>query len=167
MHPSFRRVSPAHDREPLLSLLCENAWPFHANPQPTADDVADMAIRTSDVDSFWIVVDDDLVGLVRLLDLDDLEHGSPLFDIRIATSHRGQGLGTIAVRWLTTHLFTEHPLLHRIEATTRVDNLAMQRVFDRCGYRREGELRDAWLSADGSRSDTLIYGITRPEWPTA
>jgi RimJ/RimL family protein N-acetyltransferase len=164
VNPSFRRVSPTQDGDELLRLLCGNAWPFHANPHPTPSDVAGMAIQTSDVDSFWIDVDGDLVGLVRLLDLADLEHGSPLFDIRIATSHRGQGLGTIAVRWLTSHLFNDHPELHRIEATTRVDNLAMQRVVERCGYRREGQLRDAWLSADGSRSDTLIYGITRPEW---
>ncbi len=52
----------------------------------------------------------------------------------------------------------------RIEATTRHDNTAMQKVFDRCGYRQEGRLVEAWVSADGSRFDTLIYAILRREW---
>jgi len=73
----------------------------------------------------------------------------------------------MAVRWLTSHLFNTYPPLARIEATTRHDNAAMQMVFDRCGYRQEGRLVEAWVSADGARSDTLIYAILRREWPRA
>lgn len=66
--------------------------------------------------------------------------------------------------WLTDHLFSTYLELDRIEATTRHDNLAMQRVFDHCSYRLEGRMLEAWANADGTRSDTLAYAILRREW---
>jgi hypothetical protein len=68
------------------------------------------------------------------------------------------------VDWLTSRLFTTYSDLHRVEATTRSDNAAMQAVFARCGHRREGTLREAWKNADGTRHDALVYAVLRPEW---
>jgi len=73
-------------------------------------------------------------------------------------------MGRFAVNWLTTYLFTIYPGLHRIEATTRSDNAAMQAVFARCGYRREGTMVEAWKNADGTRHDALGYAILRREF---
>lgn len=160
----FRRLSLPADTDALVELLCGNDWPFHGTPRLVPGDLENIELLTSDVDSYWIVEAGSRVGLIRLLDLGDVQHGSPLFDIRIATSHRGRGLGTLAVGWLTDHLFERFEVLHRIEATTRVDNTAMRRALERCGYRLEGQLREAWLGADGSRTDTMIYGIVRTEW---
>jgi RimJ/RimL family protein N-acetyltransferase len=160
----FRRLALPAEIDDVVELLCGNEWPFHGNPRLVPSDVEGIDLLTSDVDSYWITEAGSPVGLIRLLDLGDVEHGSPLFDIRIAASHRGRGLGTAGVRWLTNHLFERFEVLHRIEATTRIDNLAMRRVLERCGYRLEGQLREAWLSSDGSRTDTMIYGIVRSEW---
>ncbi len=121
--------------------------------------ISDAATR-----SFWVVDNRTVVGLVRLLDLDDVDDGSPMFDLRIASGHRGQGHGTAAVTWLSGYLFGEYPVLHRIEATTRNDNAAMIAVLNRCGYQQEGLLREAWKSRDGSRHDTRVYGLLRREW---
>jgi RimJ/RimL family protein N-acetyltransferase len=122
-----------------------------------------VAVVGDGMATFWMIEGDDRVGPIRLLDLYDLADGSPLFDLRIAGSHRGRGLGRGAVDWLTGYLFTTYPTLLRIEATTRGDNLAMHAVFARCGYRQEGRLLEAWTSADGTRHDTLIYAILRRE----
>ncbi len=97
------------------------------------------------------------------MDLADLEVGSPLFDLRIAEEYRGRGVGRYAVNWLTDHLFTTYPALHRVEATTRDDNVAMQAVFAHCGYRLEGRFVEAWMNGDGTRSDALSYAILRRE----
>ena len=94
-------------------------------------------------------------------------HGTARLTREQAASINISGIGTMTVRWLTSHLFSTYPLLTRIEATTRHDNAAMQMVFDRCGYRQEGRLVEAWVSADGARSDTLIYAILRRERPQA
>ena len=95
--------------------------------------------------------------------LDDVVDGSPLIDLRLAASDRGRGVGTAALGWLTDHLFDTYPELHRVEATTRGDNLAMQRVFERCGYRSEGRMVEAWRQPDGTRFDALAYAILRRE----
>jgi RimJ/RimL family protein N-acetyltransferase len=121
-------------------------------------------VAADDVATFWIRDDGQTIGMIRLLDLDQLDVGSPLFDLRKAENHRGCGIGRHAVHWLTGHLFGAYPILHRIEATTRDDNLAMQSVFTHCGYRLEGRLLEAWRNADGTRSDTLTYAILRREY---
>ena len=165
MSPTFARIA-LEDRDAVIEFLCAHEWPFHGCPHLTPDEAGDVVVVDDETASFWIRDNGEVVGLVRLLDLADLDDGSPLFDLRIATAHRGKGVGTAAVAWLSDHLFSEYPVLHRIEATTRGDNAAMQTVFDRCGYRREGVLREAWRSANGDRHDTLVYGLLRHEWLT-
>ena len=155
---------PAEQAE-VVAFLTSNIWPFHASSLLTAEDAAGVRVHESDVATYWIRESDETVGLIRLLDIDDLDDGSgsPLFDLRIAEQHRGRGLGCDAVRWLTHLLFTSYTRLHRIEATTRDDNFAMQTVFSRCGYRLEGRMAEAWLNADRTRNDALTYAILRRE----
>jgi RimJ/RimL family protein N-acetyltransferase len=152
------------DADTVVAFLTEHEWPFHGVPRLSPEAAAAVRVAADDMTSFWIRENGRIVGLIRLFDLDDLDNGSPLFDLRIATKHRSQGIGRFAVDWLTTHLFTTYPELHRIEATTRSDNAAMQAVFARCGYRQEGRMLEAWKNADGSRSDTLTYALLRREF---
>jgi RimJ/RimL family protein N-acetyltransferase len=133
----------------------------------TAEQAASITIVDQETASFWVRDADLPIGLIRVFELSDLAAGSPLFDLRLADTYRGRGIGPVAVRWLTSHLFGEHPGLMRIEVTIRHDNMAMQHVFDRCGYRQEGRLGEAWVHADGGRFDTLIYAILRREWPVS
>jgi RimJ/RimL family protein N-acetyltransferase len=151
------------DADEVVALLCGSEWPFHGTGRLTAEEAADVEFDGPATVSFWILDDGRRIGLIRVFDLDDLVNGSPLFDIRIATQHRGAGVGGQAVRWLTGHLFSTYPELHRIEATTRADNAAMQRALERAGWHREGQLREAWRSADGTRHDTLVYGTLRSD----
>jgi RimJ/RimL family protein N-acetyltransferase len=161
---TFEPVQWPSDAPAVAAFLTSSEWPFHGTAKLTSGQAASVAIADDDTASFWIRRASRAIGLIRLLDLSDVAEGSPLFDLRLADTQRGRGIGPIAVRWLTSHLFAEHPELMRIEATTRHDNTAMQRVLDRCGYRQEGRLVEAWVSANGSRFDTLIYAILRREW---
>lgn len=154
MSLSFDALVWPDDAEAAIVFLESSEWPYHGSPRRTGDDIA----------SFWIRADGRTIGLIRAFDLADLDVGSPLFDLRIAEGHRGQGVGRAAVTWLTDHLFTTHLELHRVEATTRDDNFEMQAVFHRCDYRLEGRMLEAWRNADGTRSDTLTYAILRREW---
>jgi RimJ/RimL family protein N-acetyltransferase len=168
MSVDFRHVVLPEDLPALAEFLCSNDWPFHMTPRLSPSEVVGLDFVIDDeCDSFWITDDGANVGLIRLFDLGDVEDGSPLFDLRIAESARGRGLGTTATVWLTTHLFHRFSVLHRIEATTRQDNAAMRRVLERCGYRLEGQLVEAWKNHDGTRSDTMIYGILRVQRPPA
>ena len=164
MNAAFNRVQLPGDDVVVVEFLTGHEWPFHSVPRLSADDVSGMDVSSSAADSYWISLDGERCGLVRLLDLDDVDDGSPVFDLRIAPEQRGRGLGRAAVEWLTAHLFRTYTALHRIEATTRHDNLAMQRVLDRCDFRLEGRLRESWRNQDGSHHDTLVYAILRSEW---
>ena len=161
---SFAPVDWPTDAEVVIDFLVGNEWPFHGTARLTRQQAATVAVSNEDVTSFWVRSEGHTVGLLRAFDLSDLASGSPLIDIRIVEDQRGKGIGTASVRWLTSHLLETYPELHRIEATTRHDNLAMQAAFATCGYREEGRLIEAWVSADGTRSDTLIFAILRREW---
>src|SRR5438067_1127135 len=57
----------------------------------------------------------------------------------LAPDQRGRGVGTTAHRLLTSHLF-DTTTAHRLCAFTEGDNVAEQRVLDKCGFVREGVL---------------------------
>ena len=96
--------------------------------------------------------------------MDDLDEGSPLFDIRILKDFQGKGIGQAAVKWLTSYLFEGWPSLNRIEGTTRVDNTSMRKVFHNCGYVKEGHYRKSWPAENGLLQDTVRYSILRADW---
>lgn len=81
----------------------------------------------------------------------------------LAASARGHGHITSAVRLLAGWAFAELQLA-RLELTTDPDNLASQRVAERCGFRQEGRLRSHMLILhSGQRRDSLIYGLLAGE----
>lgn len=164
---SFCAVELPGEMDAVVRFLCAHDWPLHSKTRLHPTDVLEMVFDGPDVASFWIADGHERIGLVRLLDLRDVGDGGdgcPLFDLRLASTERGRGVGQESVRWLTSRLFETHPLLHRVEANTRFDNIAMRRVLERCGYRAEGQLRETWMSGDGTRHDTMVYGILRREW---
>jgi RimJ/RimL family protein N-acetyltransferase len=148
---------PVSDLDELVRFLTGEEWPFHSNPRPDPSQ-----IRLGD-NTFWIVEGGVRLGLVRLLDLEDIaDGGTPLFDLRVTATARGRGVGEAAVRWLTEHIFTNYDT-NRIEGTTREDNHAMRRVFDKTGYVQEARYREAWPGQD-RRYDSVGYAILRREW---
>jgi RimJ/RimL family protein N-acetyltransferase len=70
---------------------------------------------------------------------------------------RGRGAATQAVTLLARWAFAELGLA-RLELTCGPDNLASQRVAERCGFTREGLLRSHVPFKD-ARRDSVIYGL--------
>lgn len=149
----------------LAGFLSGDEWPFHGTSRPSRETaegwLAAGRFTGPEVRTFWIRAADATAGIVTLRDLAD---PTPVFDLRLGSAHRGRGFGSATVRWLTDYLFTEFPEIRRIEGHTRRDNLAMQRVLERCGYVREAHHRQAWPSSDGSVHDSFGYAILRQDW---
>jgi RimJ/RimL family protein N-acetyltransferase len=163
MQLGYQRWAPA-DTGPLADFLTGDDWPFHSGGQSRDAVVAGAASGEYDSDSartFWITRRGDRVGLIHLWDLAD---PTPMFDLRIRAAHRGRGIGTHALTWLTEYVFSNFPQVTRIEATTRQDNVAMRRVMRRAGYAKESHYRDAWPGSGGTVHDAIGYAILRRDW---
>lgn len=87
------------------------------------------------------------------------ELGIALFD----EADRGKGFGREAIALLTEHAFSDLDA-GRVQGSTAVDNAAMRRVFEACGFRFEGVMRSFMERADGSaRDDYALYATTRAD----
>lgn len=77
---------------------------------------------------------------------------------------RGNGYMAPTVQMVARWAFTTLGLA-RLEATIDPDNIASQRVAERCGFRREGRLRSSTIFRQtGERRDSLIYGLVPDDW---
>jgi RimJ/RimL family protein N-acetyltransferase len=112
------------------------------------------------------------LALVSPTDDDDVFGGASLHAVELherraavgywlAAHGRGRGVATHATRLLARWGF-EHLGLERIELTCAPDNLASQRVAERCGFTREGVLR-SHMGFKGGRRDTVVYSLLPDE----
>lgn len=156
------------DRLALVELLTTNEFPFHVVPRPQRADVerrlASGSFDDEDHASFWL--DAAPVGRLGLVVLEDLTDDAPLFDLRLATEHRGKGWGVRALRAITAHVFLTMPAVNRFEGQTREDNLAMRRTFRAAGFVQEAHYREGWPVADGAPLGSVAYAILRRDWET-
>ena len=83
------------------------------------------------------------------------------FGIELIPDARGQGYGTEAQALLVDYLFATTDV-HRIEASTDIDNLAEQRSLEKAGLRREGVNRGAQFRA-GAYHDLIVFALLRED----
>jgi RimJ/RimL family protein N-acetyltransferase len=77
--------------------------------------------------------------------------------------HEGKGYASEAVRGVLGLLF-EILGAHRVRLECSEDNARSIRLAERCGFTREGHLRETKRRPDGSYSGDLIYGMLRKEY---
>jgi len=153
----------ADQRPSLIDFIAADTYPFNGTPRPTQEQVASWIDKGLYTETFWIIYDGTPVGVVQYQDASEV-HAE--IHIRLRTPFRGRGIGTPAIRWLTAYLFGTFPTKHRVEGWTRVDNIAMRRVFRACGYVKEAHLRLDFPVGDGSYMDKVGYGLLRADWET-
>ncbi|MCT2324558.1 GNAT family N-acetyltransferase, partial [Micrococcus luteus] len=167
MDVTFTPLDPAGaDRDALVALLTENAWPFHTRPRvtrPEAEKAVDGgAWEDEDHRTFWIEhPEHGRVGVVRLEDLTD---PTPLFDLRVAERFRGRGLGAQILTALTRRVFETMPTVDRFEGQTREDNVPMLRTFRRAGWVKEAHYRRGWPVDGGEPFASVAYAMLRQDW---
>jgi RimJ/RimL family protein N-acetyltransferase len=97
------------------------------------------------------------------ISLESVDHGNRAAELGywIRTDRAGRGLTTEAARALLAWGF-RHLDLHRVTAYTDAANAASARVLDKCGFRREGLVRQRTRAPGGWRDDVL-HGLLRGE----
>lgn len=88
---------------------------------------------------------------------DAIELGYQLYDDR----HAGHGYVTEAVQLLVDYLFGAKKE-HRIHLVIVPENLASQRIAEKCGFVLEGTVRGAFFN-DGRNQDVLLYSLLRTD----
>jgi len=77
--------------------------------------------------------------------------------------HQGKGYVTEAVMAALQFVF-EQLGAHRVRLECDDTNLKSSRVAERCGFMKEGHVRENRKNPDGSISGTLHYGLLREEF---
>ncbi len=80
--------------------------------------------------------------------------------VRLARACHGRGYGTEALRAMTRFCF-ENTELQRLWTQVDVRNAASQRILEKCGYTREGLIRQGKMVS--TWCDYYIYGILKTD----
>ncbi len=150
----------------LANWISGETWPFHVNNNPTYDDVVKRIENGDFIEpenrTFWIMLPDNPEPAALVI-LQELSDPTPVFDLRIKGEFRGKGLGRLILDELTRLVFTTTEK-HRMEGHTRADNIAMRRVFKKCGWVMEAFYRHSWPDAQGGFHDAVAYAILKSDW---
>lgn len=101
--------------------------------------------------------DDDGLGTIVLNDIDE-KNGTAQIHIKL-DKHigRNKGFGTDAIKSIVSYAFQEMRL-NCIYAEILEDNIPSQRLFTKCGFKKEGELR-ARVFKNGKYKALFSYSI--------
>jgi RimJ/RimL family protein N-acetyltransferase len=77
--------------------------------------------------------------------------------------HQGQGFISEAVKGVVRMLFKDMGA-HRVKADCNENNIRSWKLLERCGFTREGHLRQNKKSPDGSFHGDYLYAILRDEF---
>jgi aminoglycoside 6'-N-acetyltransferase len=102
-----------------------------------------------------------LIGDVALR-TDPVDASQAELGFTFAVAHQGHGYATEAVQTVVQYGFVGLAI-HRVFAQTDVRNLPAQRLLERLGFRKEGELRDSiWFK--GAWATDILYAQLESEW---
>jgi RimJ/RimL family protein N-acetyltransferase len=106
-----------------------------------------------------IEIGGEAVGSVGVTPFADVYRRSAEIGYWLAEELWGKGIATDAVRAATEHAFRTFDVV-RIQAAVFAWNPASMRVLEKCGYEREGWLRQSVIK-DGKLIDSVLYARIR------
>lgn len=101
------------------------------------------------------------VGNVRLIQIKPY-HNNYVLGILLHKDYRGKGFGYEAVMLVIKYSF-EIINMHRIQFVAVADNIAANKLYQKIGAIKEGELREAFYY-NGSYHNMIVYSILKSEY---
>ncbi len=164
------RAIEAEDSEMLLKLindpetekyLCGSSFPISSithNNWINSQAANDKILRCT------IVKKDDLHNSFGTVILSDINRQSGLghIHIKLLETARGQGIGFDAINTMLGYAFNEQRL-NCVIANVLLYNTASQKLFEKCGFLKEGILRNRAYK-NGKYEDVYSYSILKDEY---
>lgn len=128
-----------------------------------------VAAREAGTDRAYATVDlatGRIAGSTRLMRIDTAHRRLEIGWTFLGRTWQRTGVNAEAELLMLAHAFEELGM-NRVELLTDVRNAASRAAIARLGATREGVVRRHMVMRDGHVRDTVIFSLTRPEWPEA
>jgi RimJ/RimL family protein N-acetyltransferase len=171
-HVRLEPLHREHAAELFPVLHDEDIWRLFLLPMPRSVEETERFIATaleSQIlgESVAFITrrqsDGALIGSTRFLHIDRSNRTAEIGWTFLGRGGRRTAANTEAKLLQLTYLFDLGA--HRVWLQTDKLNERSQRAIERIGAKKEGEHRDDRLSHDGRIRTSVVYGITRDDWP--
>lgn len=157
------------DLADIHHLLVSNRWEYFLDPIVTEEGLKkrNETYFSSNENATLICRDETekLLGLIRFFEIENDETSSPDFTIYVDGKARNKGVGKRLLTEGVKHIFATYPHIRRIEATTRSDNIPMQKLFESIGFVKEAHYRKEWKNGEsGKFMDAFGYALLKDEF---
>ncbi|MBO1267484.1 GNAT family N-acetyltransferase [Arthrobacter cavernae] len=162
-------LSPWHANA-LFGFVDSEMWAGMAASQPhsTEELAALFASRLENPDMVPFAVtaqrSGELLGTTSLTDYSPRQERAEIGGTFIGRPYWGSHVNTASKHLLLSYAF-EVLDVHRVAFRCDTRNTRSANAIARLGAQYEGTLRGHRLAPDGSRADTAVFSILRPEWP--
>lgn len=106
--------------------------------------------------------EDTILGLISITSINQLNQSGVLHIMIGDKENQGKGIGYFAVTEMINHAFSNLNL-HRIELDVLTSNTVAQKLYEKCGFVKEGLRRKA-VYKHGEYVDMYIYAILREDF---
>lgn len=109
-----------------------------------------------------ILADGIAIGLIGLLGIDKKNSKAEFYIAIGETSYKGKGVAKQATQLLLKYAFEELEL-NRVYFFTETENIIVQKMFERIGFKQEGLLEEDILS-HGKLVSRYVYALLKKDW---
>jgi N-acetyltransferase len=106
-----------------------------------------------------------IIGSTRYMDIRPAEKGVEIGGTWYSPEFWGTNVNPEAKLLLLQHAFEDWGAI-RVQLKTDNNNKHSQNAILKLGAKFEGQLRNHMIRRDGTIRDSMMYSITREEWPT-
>ncbi|WP_155592577.1 GNAT family N-acetyltransferase [Lysinibacillus cavernae] len=126
-----------------------------------------LITRSGKTEFPFVIVDKksgDIIGSTRFMDIDDKHQRLEIGNTWLTPSYWRTAINTNCKYLLLQYCF-EQLHLQRVQIKTDHENVRSQKAIERIGATKEGILRNHMIRKDGTTRHTVMYSITKEDWP--
>lgn len=115
----------------------------------------------------YVIIDPNtniIIGSTRFMDIDANHNRLEIGSTWLTPAYWRTAVNTNCKYLLLQYCF-EFLQLNRVQIKTDHENLRSQKAIERIGAYKEGILRNHMIRKDGSIRNTVMYSVTKQEWP--